>query len=66
MNKSGEVSEIFGFFKRGGKTDTLEVHGFHRFVHAFDDARHVTRHLPHRNGRLDPARYCIDAAREAE
>jgi hypothetical protein len=44
----------------------LEVHGFHHFVHAFDYARHASRHLSRCNGLLDPARYGIDAARKAE
>jgi len=47
-------------------THALEVHRLHRFVHAFYDARHVPRHLPHRHGRLDPARDGVDAACEAE
>jgi hypothetical protein len=51
---------------KGGKTYALEVHGLHGFVHALYDARHVTRHLSHRHGRLDSARYGVDAAREAE
>ena len=50
----------------GGVTHTLEVHGFHRFVHAFDYARHVACHLAHRHGRLDAARYGVQAAREAQ
>ena len=52
--------------RRGEGTHALEVHRLHRFVHAFYDARHVPRHLPHRHGRLDPARDGVDAAREAE
>ena len=51
---------------KGRDTYALEVHRFHRFVHAFDDARHVPRHLSHRRGRLDSARDGVDAACEAE
>lgn len=50
----------------GGVTHTLEVHGFHRFVHAFDYARHVACYLAHRYGRLDAASYGVQAAREAQ
>jgi hypothetical protein len=53
--------------KEGGKgTHALEVHRFHRFVHAFDDARHVPCHLSHCRGRLDSACDGVDAACEAE
>ena len=51
--------------RKGGKTHALQVHGLHGFVHPFYDAGHVTRHLSHRHGRLDPTCDGIDAAREA-
>ena len=53
---------------RGGETGTnaFEVHGFHRFVHAFDDARHVPCHLSHRSSRLHSARYGVNTAGESE
>jgi hypothetical protein len=52
----------------GGREEThaLEVHRLHGFVHAFNDASHVPRHLPHRHGRLDTARDRVDPACEAE
>jgi hypothetical protein len=47
-------------------TNALEVHGFHCFVHAFDYACHVSRHLSHRSGCLHSARYGVDPAGESE
>ena len=51
---------------REGETNALEVHGFHRFVHAFDYACHVARHLSHRGGCFHSARYGVDPAGESE
>lgn len=47
-------------------THLLQVHALHCSVHPFDYGRQVTRHLSHRDRRLDPARDCIDTASQTK